>query len=100
MKFTLPTPQPLPDIDTSLRVGNVYACKGGGKTRYWIVVGLDDVSVNMLGINADVKVTSTGNYGVHVFNGKFAGFTGRALLGRCEGIENLDLDVTWYGEEA
>lgn len=99
MKFTLPTPQPIPDIDTTLRVGNVYACKGGGKTRYWIVVGLDDRAVNMLGIDTDGKVTSTGNYGVHVFSGKFAGFQ-RQLLGRCDGVENIDLDVIWLDGDA
>ena len=96
MRFTLPTPQPTPDIDTSLRIGNVYPCKGGGKTRYWIVVGLDDVSVNMLGINADGRVTSTANYGVHVFANRYVGFPGRTLLGRCDGVDALDLDVTWY----
>jgi len=38
MKFNLPQPAPKPPIDTTVRLGNVYPCKGGGKTHYWIVV--------------------------------------------------------------
>lgn len=96
MKFNLPIPAPEPPLDNSLRLGNVYACKGGGKTRYWVVVGLDDRAVNMLGINADGQVTSTGNYGLHVFENRHAGFM-RELLGRCEGIEAMEFDIAWIG---
>lgn len=97
MKFNLPTPQPQAPHDESLRVGNVYACKGGGKTRYWIVVGLDDTSVNLIGINREGVVTSTQNYGRHVFDQSASHlFKRRALLGRCEGLEALEFDVQWY----
>lgn len=99
MKFNLPVPLPRPERDESLRIGNVYACKGGGKTAFWVVVGLDDRCVNLLGINRDGVVTSTQNYGRHVFEGSASSlFKKRALLGRCEGLEGLDFDVQWYGE--
>ena len=97
MKFNLPTPQPSPEVDTTLRLGNVYACKGGGKTNYWIVVGMNDRTVNLLGINRDGAVTSTANYGAHVFDGTSAAF-GRELLGRCDGLESLDFDITWMNK--
>lgn len=100
MKFNLPTPLPHPERDETLRIGNVYACKGGGKTTFWIVVGLDDRSVNLLGINRDGVVTSTQNYGRHVFDGPASNlFKKRTLLGRCEGLESLEFDVQWYGED-
>lgn len=94
MKFNLPQPAPNPGIDTTLRVGNVYACKGGGKTRYWIVVGLSDRTVNLLGIDRDGQITSTANYGAHVFEGGLSQ-SGRELLGWCTGLDALDFDVTW-----
>ena len=96
MRFNLPKPAPSPEFDTSLRIGNVYRCKGGGKTHYWIVVGLSERAVNLLGINSDGVITSTANYGAHVFE-RSLGFTGRELLGTCHGVENIDLDVTWMG---
>jgi hypothetical protein len=94
MKFNLPQPAPQPAFDTSLRVGNVYRCKGGGKTHYWVVVGLSERTVNLLGINSDGNVTSTANYGAHVFEGNI-GVTGREMLGRCAGLDSLDFDIEW-----
>ena len=96
MRFNLPQPAPKPPIDTSLRLGNVYQCKGGGKTHYWIVVGLNERTVNLLGVNSDGVVTSTANYGAHVFDERNAGF-GRELLGQCGGIETMKFDINWYG---
>ena len=95
MKFNVPQPAPRPVIDTTVRVGNVYPCNGGGKTHYWIVVGLSERSVNLIGINSDGVVTSTANYGVHVFEGA-TGFPGRDLLGHCGGLETLEFDITWF----
>jgi hypothetical protein len=98
MKFNVPQPAPRPALDTSLRIGNVYPCKGGGKTHYWVVVGLSERSVNLLGINSDGVVTSTANYGAHVFEGSI-GFPGRDLLGHCEGLGTLEFDITWFRRE-
>lgn len=94
MKFNLPTPAPVREFDSSVRVGNVYRCKGGGKTHYWIIVGMSERTVNLLGINSDGVVTSTANYGQHVFEGG-AGFSNRELLGRCAGLSDLDFDIEW-----
>lgn len=99
MKFNLPTPLPEPERDETLRIGNVYACKGGGKTTFWIVVGIDERAVNLLGINRDGVITSTQNYGRHVFESPHL-FKKRALLGRVEGLEALEFDVQWYDNEA
>lgn len=98
MKFTVPTPAPRPPIDTTLRIGNVYPCKGGGKTHYWIVVGISDRTVNLLGINCDGVVTSTANYGVHVFDGS-SFYPGRELLGHCDGLDAMEFDITWFLKE-
>ena len=101
MKFNLPTPQPLPDIDTSLRIGNVYPAQGGKKTKYWMVVAIHDGAVHMLGLNKDDEITKTASYGVHVFGGSSWAFArSESLLGRCHNIENLDLSVEWIREQA
>lgn len=94
MKFNLPQPAPLQE-NTDLRIGNVYPCKGGGKTRYWIVIGLQGSSVNLLGINADGIITSTANYGAHVFK-ESTYSAGRELLGYCAGVAELEFDITWF----
>lgn len=93
MRFNLPDPHPQPRFDRTLRIGNVYACKGGGKTKYWVVVGLSERTVNVLGFDDEGVVTSTGNYGSHVFDGSYPG---RDVIGYCNGIEELQFDVTWY----
>jgi hypothetical protein len=61
MKFNLPSPGRAFDCD-ELAVGNVYKCKGGGKTRYWIVIAFTERSVNLIGINGDGQITSTVNW--------------------------------------
>lgn len=95
MKFNLPQPAPRAEFDSTLQLGNVYRCKGGGKTHYWIVIGATERTVNLLGINSDGQVTSTANYGAHVFDGSAIGFAGRELLGRCAGIDSLEFDIEW-----
>ena len=42
-------------------------------------MGLNERTVNLLGVNSDGVVTSTANYGAHVFDERNAGF-GRELL--------------------
>lgn len=94
MKFNVPAPAP-ESIDTTVRVGNVYKCKGGGKTAYWIVVGLAGRSVALVGINDDGAVTSAATYAIHVFDGTFPG---RALLGHCAAVESMEFDIEWLIE--
>jgi hypothetical protein len=89
MKFNLPS-QDAPLLeDQKLKLGNVYSCKGGGKTAYWIVVGIGGGAVNLLGVDMQGQVSSTANYGQHVFE------SNREVIGRCEGIEDLEFDITW-----
>lgn len=95
MKFNLPAPTVEMQEDEAVRVGNVYKCKGGNKTAYWIVVGADSQSVNLIGINHEGVVSSTANYGIHVFTSP--NFN-RKLLGRCNGLEQLEFDIEWRQE--
>lgn len=78
-----------------LRVGNVYPCHGGKKTRYWIVIGLSERAVHMVGINDAGDITSTANYGAHVFNGRHAGFKQRPVLGFCEWASEMAFTIRW-----
>ena len=96
MKFNLPIE---PDtIDTSeLRVGNVYKCKGGGKTSFWIVINFDDRSVQLIGINREGVITSATAYGRHVFDNSTTLFR-REPLGYCADMENLEFNITWREE--
>lgn len=95
MKFNVPKQLEAFTQTEQLAVGNVYKCSGGGKTKYWIVVGLSECGVHMLGINGAGEVTSTANYGRHVFELDGFNFKGRKLLGRCDGIDALEFDITW-----
>lgn len=97
MKFNVPNGMDdEPSRRHAMAVGNVYKCHGGGKTRFWVVMGFDDRSVSMLGINAEGKVTSATTYGRHVFEGFHYGdnlFKQRRLVGRVNGLEQLTFDL-------
>jgi hypothetical protein len=92
MKFNIPD-QAAPLLeDQKLAIGNVYVCKGGGKTAYWVVVGIGERSVNLLGINRQGEVSSTANYGQHVFE---SNNFNREVIGHCAGINDLEFDIIW-----
>lgn len=95
MKFKLPSsPEPI-DI-TELRVGNVYRCKGGGKTVYWIVIACDFNSVQVIGLNREGTITSATSYGRHVFDpGASKFFRPRQPIGYCAGLEDLNFTIEW-----
>ena len=93
MKFNLPEP-PEPFDNVELRVGNVYKCKGGGKTTYWVVIAFDDRSVQVIGINRDGIITSAASYGRHVFDNSTSLFRNKPL-GFCPGIDNLEFNIDW-----
>lgn len=100
MHFNVPDkPEKESDL-SSLEVGNVYACKGGNKTKYWVVIGLDAKAVHLIGINGDGVITSTASYGRHVFEGHGNIFKGRELLGHVSGLDQLNFDVVWNEEGA
>lgn len=96
MKFNLQNPQPIPDIDYSLRVGNVYPSKNTRHTKYWVVAALNKSGCHLFGIGADGEITTTQTLGKHVFDGTSPLFNrGESLLGRCEALNNLDFNINW-----
>lgn len=98
MKFNLPEPSTEHLPPNELRVGNVYKCKGGGKTAFWVCVGFDEKAVQLLGINREGIITSATAYGRHVFDNSTRIFAGREIIGFCAGMEELDFDITWSEE--
>ena len=97
MKFNLPLE--LEAMDSSeLLVGNVYKCRGGGKTSFWIVINIDDRSVQVIGINRDGIITSASSYGRHVFDNSTSVFRAKPL-GFCPGIDALEFNIEWRETE-
>ena len=96
MKFNLPI-EPEAIENNELRVGNVYKCKGGSKTSFWVVINFDDRSVQLIGINRDGIITSASAYGRHVFDNSSALFR-REPIGFCAEIENLEFNIQWREE--
>lgn len=84
---------PQPTIIEPATVGNVYACKGGQKTDYWIVIRATDTAINCVGVDKEGRITSTANYQPHVFNKLYVGF-GRPIIGRCEWVVGIRLKIT------
>lgn len=97
MRFTFPADPPPVDSD-ELRVGNVYKCRGGGKTSFWIVINIDDKSVQVIGINRDGIITSASSYGRHVFDNSTSVFRAKPL-GFCPGIDALEFNIEWRETE-
>lgn len=80
------------DFNSSDLIGNVYKCKGGNKTAYWIVVAVRDGTVICLGIDRDGNITSSVNYGVHVF----CGYPWcREALGKVTDMIDLNFTISW-----
>lgn len=93
MNFTTP-PRDKTDMDEvppPVEVGNVYRSKGGKDTAFWIIVGVRGNAAHAIGIDCEGEIRSTTSYGVHTFQR-------RQLMGRCEGILDLTLDITWRKE--
>lgn len=98
MKFNLPEPAIEPALPNELAVGNVYKCKGGGKTAYWICINFDEKAVQLIGINREGVITSATAYGRHVFDNSTRIFSGREVIGFCAGLIELEFDITWRDE--
>jgi hypothetical protein len=97
MKFVLQNPQPVPDIDYTLRVGNVYPSKNTRNTKYWVVVAINKSGVHLFGINNQGEISTTSTLGAHVFDGSSPLFTrGESLIGHCDSIEKLEFGINWY----
>lgn len=79
--------------DLEVRVGNVYPAKGAARKRIamWVVIAINETrmggqSAHLIGLNDDGVITSTTSYGVHAMQG-------RDLIGRVEGLEDLEFNV-------
>jgi len=93
MEFKMPESKPrLAQTLSPIQIGNIYKCKGGAKTSYWIVVGENESTVNLIGINDAGKVTSTANYGRHVFE---SSMWSRDIIGYCHGLQDMAFDIEW-----
>lgn len=73
-----------------IEIGNVYACHGGrGKGRaHWVVVGMLDNRVTVLGVDETGNVVSGATYARHSFEN-------RPILGRCTGLD-VELKIELY----
>ncbi len=84
-----------PDFDTQLEdslIGNIYRCKGGNKTNYWMIVGVRASTVICLGLDDEGNITSSSNYGLHVFhNSPWA----REPLGKAIDMPEMRFNVAW-----
>ena len=87
MKFNLPDISEPPSHE-DVRVGNVYSCKGGGKTHFFIIVGVDCRMAAAIGINRDGVITTATAYGIHVFES-------RPIRGFVAGLDTLSFDIEW-----
>jgi len=94
MQFVIPDAVASSVAENDLLVGNVYAARGGNKTSFWVVVGVTDKGVALLGIDRSGNIVSATTYGRHVFEGGNYR-DGRPILGRVEGIQDLQFEITW-----
>lgn len=90
MKFDTKRPSPPPPAGRSAQVGDVYAAKGGkGESRYWLVVSVvENKRIVVLGLDEGGAVVGGASYGAWAMKD-------RPLLGRCDGLENMSLEITW-----
>ena len=90
MKFNLDGAPPEPP--PSSLVGNVYRCKGGNKSRYWVIVAVHRGTCVCLGLDEEGNVTSSTNYAEHVFDG----FPwSRELIGRAIDMPDMNFRIAW-----
>jgi hypothetical protein len=93
MKFNLAAAPPDPPPSTLVGlVGNVYRCKGGNKSKYWVIVSVHNRTCVCLGLDDEGNVTSSTNYSEHVFEG----FPwSRELIGRAVDMPEMRFNVAW-----
>jgi hypothetical protein len=94
MKFNIPEALNAEIRKNELRVGNVYAAKGGKGTAFWVAIALHGDSVSLLGINREGGVVSATSYYRSVFEGG-PYRDGRPIMGFVEGLGELAFDVQW-----
>lgn len=94
MKFNIPEIPNSAAFGNELRVGNVYAARGGVKTAFWVVVAENEKSIALIGINREGEITSTASYYRSVFEGSQYREP-RAILGFVEGLDDFVFDINW-----
>jgi hypothetical protein len=80
-----------PGVLSPVAVGNVYPAQGNRPTVAWVVVSVRTGRVTVLGIDAEGQVCSGQTYAEHAMSD-------RPLIGRCAGVQDMSLDIEWYGE--
>ena len=71
-----------------LQVGDVYPMKGGrGPRGVWVIVGMRNRTVYLLGVGEEGQVISSQSYGAHCFEE-------REPIGRCDDVADLTLTIT------
>lgn len=90
MKFDMNRPEPVGPAGRPPEVGDVYPAFGGkGDSRYWLVVGVSrGKRVVVIGLDHAGAVVGAAAYIESAFHR-------RPLLGRCENIKNMNLEIDW-----
>lgn len=87
MKFNI---QPaMKDFYGPVRVGDVFPAKGGARVRIamWVVLAVNETGGTVLiGLNDKGEVSSATTYASHVMEQ-------RVLIGRVEGLEDMEFNV-------
>lgn len=92
MKFNTTNAPAIPD--DSVAIGNVYLSKNSRVTKYWVVVGLRDRTVIMLGLDEEGNISSSASYGQHCFEDA-AWCKGRKPIGRVVNMPTLEFQIEW-----
>jgi hypothetical protein len=89
MRFTPKLQQEIPPRRYA-KVGDVYPAKGGrGENRFWVVIAVNkNHYAACIGIGEEGQVTSCQTYGAWAFED-------RPLVGRCEGIDEMNFEIDW-----
>ena len=92
MKFNL---NKVPDgVKTQVKIGNVYAARGGGRKsspRMWVLISFDveNDSAVLLGIGADGTIVS----GVKYYRYTIEKWP---VIGECQGVSEMELSVRMF----
>ena len=97
MKFNIPDALQREVRDNEVRVGNVYAAKGGKGTAFFVVVAMHKDSCSVIGIDRNGSITSASSYYKSSFEGGEYR-SPRPVMGYVEGLEELTFDVQWGGQ--
>lgn len=96
MQFSMPDVPPEQCPEAKVEIGNVYQAKGGSKTKYWVVIGISDNRVHVVGLDSEGAMVSVASYYKHVFCGGSM-WRPREVIGRVEGLDSLMFDIQLFG---